>query len=272
MREKLDKAGRWMLRHPAHVLAPVIGALLLLNWIVSEESRGPWPELLLFLVPVAVMVGIAPWVPVASLAIMLLLPLAQVAGLVVGPASQTWTVYLAVPLVGLILGAVAEGRVRRYVLVVGFVWSGFVAYLMAAPGPQGSWAQWNALYGRQNPHEQDFVLIAAVAFGLFLLLWGIGVLYRLALQGKFARIAALLSDERREETSPRPVHTTLSGLSPRELEIYALVARGLSNAEIASQEHISEATVKTHVSSILRKLELRSRTQLAAHANGLVPA
>ncbi|WP_407650647.1 response regulator transcription factor [Antiquaquibacter oligotrophicus] len=98
------------------------------------------------------------------------------------------------------------------------------------------------------------------------------MLYRFGLQGRFARIAAIIAEERRDGSSVRPAHTTLSGLSPRELEIFALVARGLSNAEIAAHEHISEATVKTHVSSILRKLELRSRTQLAAlaHEQGLV--
>lgn len=272
MRDKLEKAGRWMLRHPAHVVAPIIGALFLLSGIIGEAGRGPWPDLLWFLIPVAILVGIAPWVPVASLAIMVALPLVQVAGLVIAPGSLTWPIYLAVPFAALILGSVAEGRVRRYVLVVGFVWAGLVAYLMARPGPGGGWSEWNGLYGRVNPREQDFVLIAAVGFGVYIACWTIGVLYRLALQGKFARIVALLSEDSRDEASARPVHTTLSGLSPRELEIYALVARGLSNAEIASREHIAEATVKTHVSSILRKLELRSRTQLAAHANGLVPA
>lgn len=261
-----------MLRHPAHWIAPIIAALVLLNWIVSEAGRGPWPDLLWFMIPAAVMLGIAPWAPFAALAIMVLLPAAQAVGLIIGPGSITWPVYLVVPIVALILGGVAEGRARRFALVGGFLWAGLAAYLMAAPGPQGSWAQWNALYGRLNPHEQDFVIIALVAFGLYFLLWAIGVLYRLALQGRFARIAAVLSEGRADEASTRPVHTTLTGLSPRELEIYALVARGFSNAEIASREHISETTVKTHVSSILRKLELRSRTQLAAHAHakGLV--
>lgn len=65
---------------------------------------------------------------------------------------------------------------------------------------------------------------------------------------------------------------TLDALSPREREVFLLVARGLTNAEIAEAAFVSEATVKTHTAAILRKLELRSRVQVVvfAHQNGLV--
>jgi len=61
-------------------------------------------------------------------------------------------------------------------------------------------------------------------------------------------------------------------LSERELEVLRLVARGSSNQEIAEKLVIGESTVKTHVSSILSKLQLEDRTQAAVYAwaSGLV--
>jgi DNA-binding NarL/FixJ family response regulator len=58
-----------------------------------------------------------------------------------------------------------------------------------------------------------------------------------------------------------PAPPALEELTPRELEIFKLVARGLSNAEIAEQLVLSAATVKTHVTRVLTKLGLRDRVQ-----------
>ncbi len=73
----------------------------------------------------------------------------------------------------------------------------------------------------------------------------------------------------RQSREPPPV---LDELTPRELEILQLVARGLSNSEIADQLVVSSTTIKTHVARVLMKLALRDRIQAVvfAYENGVI--
>jgi DNA-binding NarL/FixJ family response regulator len=76
-------------------------------------------------------------------------------------------------------------------------------------------------------------------------------------------------------TLPRPdsaAAARLQVLSPREVEVLRLLGRGLSNAELARELYVSDATAKTHVSNVLTKLGLRDRVQavIVAYESGLI--
>ena len=71
---------------------------------------------------------------------------------------------------------------------------------------------------------------------------------------------------------PRDRPVALSDLTPRELEVLRLIARGLSNADIARTLVVGDATVKTHITRIFAKLGLHDRAQavVVAYESGLV--
>lgn len=83
-----------------------------------------------------------------------------------------------------------------------------------------------------------------------------------------SRLIAAFVDRSARPVAPR----TLDGVTDRERQVLELVARGLSNAEIAAELSLVTATVKTHVSRLLTKLHARDRIQLviAAYESGLV--
>lgn len=87
-------------------------------------------------------------------------------------------------------------------------------------------------------------------------------------------VSAVRLIERHARRSPETaaLPRDLTPLAPRELEVLRLLARGLSNTELAAHLHLAEATVKTHVARILAELGLRDRVQavVTAYETGLV--
>ncbi|MEU3274765.1 response regulator transcription factor [Saccharomonospora sp. NPDC006951] len=83
----------------------------------------------------------------------------------------------------------------------------------------------------------------------------------------------LIAEFTRTPPSPKPFAHGLDGVTEREKEVLLLIARGLSNQEIAAELRLSLATVKTHIGRLLAKLAARDRAQLVivAYESGLVP-
>ncbi|MGW2864762.1 response regulator [Streptomyces sp. NPDC001205] len=96
------------------------------------------------------------------------------------------------------------------------------------------------------------------------------------------RLVERYATTRRGDQTPGPagtavaavpaVHRDLAALTPRELQVLALMGRGLSNTDLAEALTLSEATIKTHVTRIFTKLSLRDRAQavVLAYETGLV--
>jgi DNA-binding NarL/FixJ family response regulator len=86
------------------------------------------------------------------------------------------------------------------------------------------------------------------------------------------RITRRLIEEFAAARAPTPDLPGLAELTPRELQVFELIARGRSNAEIATELYLGENTVKTHVTRVLGKLRARDRVQLVvlAYESGVV--
>jgi DNA-binding NarL/FixJ family response regulator len=82
----------------------------------------------------------------------------------------------------------------------------------------------------------------------------------------------LIQEFSRSGAAQRSAPASLEELTPRELEVFKLIARGMSNAEIAAELVVSETTVKTHVARVLMKLGVRDRVQavVLAYESGVV--
>jgi DNA-binding NarL/FixJ family response regulator len=76
----------------------------------------------------------------------------------------------------------------------------------------------------------------------------------------------LIGDFARRRRHELPSQEAAAAITPREAQVLKLIARGMSNAEIAEELFLAEQTVKTHVRHLLTKLDLRDRTQAVVYA------
>lgn len=107
-----------------------------------------------------------------------------------------------------------------------------------------------------------------ILFALFFV--GLGMIMTRLVKGKSKDAEADKAPvESKENIVPDEKKLEQLGISRRELEVLRLVARGCSNQEIAKELFIAESTVKTHVSSLLQKLEAKRRTQAVIIAREL---
>lgn len=124
-----------------------------------------------------------------------------------------------------------------------------------------SFGDWEKVYGALKAGASGYILKDAEPEQLLVAIRAV------AAGGSYlgAQVAADLLQHVKSEGKAKAgeVHEPLS---TREMEVLALIARGLSNREIAESLFLSEKTVKTHVANILQKLDVKSRTQAALYA------
>ncbi|WP_144873453.1 response regulator [Hyella patelloides] len=86
--------------------------------------------------------------------------------------------------------------------------------------------------------------------------------------GLMEKMLDVILNSNRTET--KPDESEITELTPREAEVLKLIGTGCTNREIARQLYIAEGTVKTHVTHIFNRLNLRNRTQIAIYANSMM--
>ena len=187
-------------------------------------------------------------------------------------SNVDWTAYLL--LVPIAAGLSFHGPLvlRRAAVILALPISALVSGLLNVPALSTT-GEFGLINGKpvQSPDvATGFTIFTVVLVALLAFAWHVASLWRTrARAGESFDSAA--GDSLESIRNP----ADLKELTPREREVYFLIAEGLTTNEIAAAAHIEESTVKSHISSVLSKLRLASRTAIVAHAyrNGvLVPA
>ncbi len=265
-----------------NLIEPVAGAGFVGLWVVAEAGRSP--DVVVFVL-LGVAIALSRILPRTSLVLVFAALAASTAGAAavttwVHSMTETdWPAYAAALVVPALV--VANGRTRRTLresLVAALIAALWVAALITAASGTLRWSsgrliQWANV---SAPVEaRVFVTFAlmllAVGLSLWLLAWGgAGIVrfFRALLRDPLIRVR--IKDALR--LGPEPDDGPK--LTARERDVLLLVSDGKSNADIAAALFLSEATVKSHLRSILTKLGLKSRTEIVAHAwrTGMVQA
>ena len=252
-------------------LPPLIGLALFAIWLPRAEierldlvpSRDQTfitgPYALAIMVGFVLVIAVSTHRPTWALALLTTLLVLQIFFWPARFSQIAWTGYLALAVVPALISRSGRTTRRPLMLAITLAASIAVGSLLTLPALSVS-GEWGTITGKDVAGSLDATAIwTAVALLVTVLSWRIGR----------PRPAPSVSDHDRAEDRGH----LISDLSPREREMFELVATGRSNAEIAASSYIGETTVKTHVSSILAKLGLSSRSELIAFAwsNGLLP-
>lgn len=179
MENMLMRAARLTLKHSRWV--PVAGAVIyLVLWIVGEAGRWALAEKTVVFVVFAIAIALSGFVPLASLSLIVAVPVLQFVGLMYPPTANSWPTYQAAGFVALVVAFSGEGIVRKLVLPVGVVTSVLFATRMMVPSSQeGYWTSWiggNSAYFISNyPHRENLITLMVGFFIFYLGMWALGI-------------------------------------------------------------------------------------------------
>lgn len=259
-----------MTRFASWSLAPITGLIALAIWLglagldrldvvpLRDESFATSAY------GVAVMVGFAAAIalgrvrPAWAIILAMVLLVVQLSFWPARFSQLSWTGYvLLLPLPAFLSRSTPPER-RRLMLAAVLACGVTVGALLTVPALSIS-GRWGTLSGKDLAGGLDAVAVCVIiSVAASWLSWRAGR----------PRVVPVDRPERVARSTAENGDAALAALSPREREVFDLVARGRSNAEVAAHAFISEATVKTHVGNILKKLGLSSRSELIAFAWG----
>ncbi|CAN5323281.1 hypothetical protein BH10ACT7_BH10ACT7_29240 [soil metagenome] len=179
MENTLRQAARLTLRHIRWV--PVAGGIIyLVLWIVAEAGRWAIADKTIVFTLFAIAIALSGFVPLASLSLVVAIPLLQFLGLLYPPSSTTWPMYAAAGFIAVVVAFSAEGIARRLVLPVGVITSVLFASRMMMPSSQeGYWTSWiggNSAYFISNyPHRENLITLMLAFFIFFVGMWALGI-------------------------------------------------------------------------------------------------